>query len=494
MVLHTFFLRCAPSDFAAIYPAFGTGVIAASITKVLQAKGYPQPNVKPPKTFCGSGASPGAGGGCLACPVGSFKTLADNSSCLACPPLASTPQARSVVLSQCGCNGGYHSGLGQYNTEAYGVAVALKQDFNCHECSAGTYCEEFMAQRMCPLHAWSGNRSSARSDCACQAGYSGANGEVCSPCAAGTYRGVDGSVDSLTGPVVCSACPSGTNSSLASTGVGDCSCIAGHTAESDGMACAACETGKYKTSTGTGACSVCPLGTSSSARSGELTDCKCIAGYTAGSDGAECTACGAGTFKSSTGTGSCSACPAGTSSGNATGRDEATDCICGAGYTAGADGLECTACGAGTYKFQIGVGPCVACGVDSYSPSFGAVSPDTCLACPASSSSPSASASASACTCDPGTYGVAGELCLACPAGSYCPGGTRTVPHKLSVSRNQRRRFLIYLFFTGYHWIVVCSCLALRKRDLRQTTLIGTSIQREMIKPYCRPKTARMPS
>ena len=40
--------------------------------------------------------------------------------------------------------------------------------------------------------------------------------------------------------------------------------------------------------------------------------CTCIVGYTAQANGVACTACGAGTYKSATGTGSCSSCEAGT--------------------------------------------------------------------------------------------------------------------------------------------------------------------------------------
>ncbi|KAJ1479036.1 hypothetical protein T484DRAFT_1629125, partial [Baffinella frigidus] len=122
----------------------------------------------------------------------------------------------------------------------------------------------------------------------CVAGNSLGSDLWCVPCGAGTYRGGNGGEacegcpvgsTSNTGSTIlndcfcvpgyfgpqgtgaCSACPWGTNSSLASTGVGDCSCIAGHTAESDGVACAACEAGKYKSVTGAGACSSCPAGT-----------------------------------------------------------------------------------------------------------------------------------------------------------------------------------------------------------------------------------------
>ena len=79
-----------------------------------------------------------------------------------------------------------------------------------------------------------------------------------------------------------------------------------------------------------------------------VTDCTCVAGYTASSNGVACSACGAGTYKPAAGAGICTACPAHTSS--AAGSTAAGDCTCLAGYTAETDGVACSACGAGTYK------------------------------------------------------------------------------------------------------------------------------------------------
>jgi len=58
--------------------------------------------------------------------------------------------------------------------------------------------------------------------------------------------------------------------------------------------------------TGTGACSLCPNGTRSGGGSDNVTACICVEGYTAGSDGVECTACEAGTYKDWPGTGAVS--------------------------------------------------------------------------------------------------------------------------------------------------------------------------------------------
>ena len=57
-----------------------------------------------------------------------------------------------------------------------------------------------------------------------------------------------------------------------------------------------------------------------------MTDCSCVVGYTAGADGVQCTACVAGTYKEDTGAGACSPCPGGGSSPD--GSDALGDCTC----------------------------------------------------------------------------------------------------------------------------------------------------------------------
>ena len=89
---------------------------------------------------------------------------------------------------------------------------------------------------------------------------------------------------------------------------------------------------------GVGQCSACPPRTSSSGESNELLACKCVAGYTAGSDGVACDACEAGTFKSAVGSASREMCPANSESSSGS-----LLCYCSAGFT-GNDGGPCDAC------------------------------------------------------------------------------------------------------------------------------------------------------
>jgi len=189
----------------------------------------------------------------------------------------------------------------------------------------------------------------------------------------------------------CATCPSRTSSASGSDELTDCVCVAGYTAASDGVACSACEAGEYKATMGVGNCTVCPSHTSSAEGSDEVADCVCLAGYSGPSDGVPCSACEAGTYKAVPGAGECSACPAGTSSGEAS--DEKTDCICVEGYMEGLDGVQCTACHAGTFKSVAGTGECATC--------------------PANSES---AAGRALCYCSAGFRGEDGGACDACSA------------------------------------------------------------------------------
>ena len=165
------------------------------------------------------------------------------------------------------------------------------------------------------------------------------------------------------GPGDCQACPSQTSSASGSDGLTDCACLAGYTATSDGVACDACDSGDYKVATGAGECSTCPAGTSSASGSDGLTDCKCLAGYTPnalplGSEDISnvendwgCVECSANMFKRNLGNMACDACP-GEMQSNA-GSDAQSDCLCMMPLGESSDGV-CVDCAQGMYKDWIG--------------------------------------------------------------------------------------------------------------------------------------------
>ena len=268
---------------------------------------------------------------------------------------------------------------------------------------------------------------------------------VCTPCAAGTYGGVSPDEEHNT----CTECPAYTRSDAGSNSIDKCTCMTGYTGQ-DGAECTACNAGTYKSETGSAACSeceantysdsiaadssetctACPSNSNSDAGSATASDCICPAGY----GGAECTACAAGTHKSGAGYHDCTSCDTGTYS-DAAGQDDCTqcpdntlspeqstdisDCICEAGYTADANGQQCTACPAGTFKENTGTGECQNCDVDTWSSDTQAVSDETCSSCPNNAVSPGGSEQKTDCKCPAGYTGNDGTECLACSAGTY---------------------------------------------------------------------------
>jgi hypothetical protein len=82
-------------------------------------------------------------------------------------------------------------------------------------------------------------------------------------------------------------CPSHTSSAEGSDEVTDCVCVAGYTAASDGVACSPCEAGMFKRVVGTAACETCPVNSGSSSGSAL---CYCLTGFP-GIDGGPCDAC-----------------------------------------------------------------------------------------------------------------------------------------------------------------------------------------------------------
>jgi len=337
-VRHTFFLRCTRESLGPILDAFSTGGFQSLLNAVLQAKGYEASDVEQPKTFCGSGRTPGnttlSQDRCLLCAAGTYKMLADNSSCVACPEYATTAQNGSFLLAQCGCIAGYHSGQGlpfNFSTELticseqlegwgeggghYGESLKIKKKdcdvqpyhrkqysssesadtwaleldaaFNCSACSAGFYCPEFGTQFPCPLNAWSATGSSARESCVCLAGFTGPDGGSCAQCPRGTFKSTDGSGE-------CSACPAGATSPLGSTVLADCVCDSGYVGEGGVEGCSACPEGTYKKGNGTGDCTPCPAG--------RWQDKQAAISLAA------CLACPADTYNPASGAGSLDAC------------------------------------------------------------------------------------------------------------------------------------------------------------------------------------------
>ncbi|KAJ1474415.1 hypothetical protein T484DRAFT_3264942 [Baffinella frigidus] len=397
---------------------------------------------------------------CSICTAGTFKSAVGTGACETCP--ANSGSSSGSVLCQCwagftGADGGPCEACDAGQSKATAGAGS------CVSCLAGTFQSAVGAKacETCPVNSES---SSGSSLCQCSAGFTGADGGPCEACDAGEYK-------ATAGAGTCAVCPENSDSAAGSDELADCTCLVGYTAASDGEPCSACtagtfksgvgtaecetcianaesssgsalcqcsagfagadgepceacnagqykatagagtcatcEAGTYKAAVGVGSCAACPSNTTSSVGSNELTDCNCLPGYTAASDGVACSICTAGTFKSVVGTAECETCPANSqsSSGSAL-------CQCWAGYTVALDGVACEACEAGTFNIEVGSGSCSNCEAGTYKATVGS---GTCTACPENSDSAAGSAD---CTCNSGLpFGVEGSALCQCSAG-----------------------------------------------------------------------------
>ena len=160
-------------------------------------------------------------------------------------------------------------------------------------------------------------------------------------------------------------------------------CAAGKYKQATGIdACDDCEAGKYSTATAAvdqSTCQACPSYTYSGVGSGLLTNCTCNKGYT-GSDGVECAACNAGSFKDTNGSDACTLCSAGKYS--AAGASVCSDCI--AGYDSTglfAFNVSCRACAPGKYKPTNGSSTCIFCAAKFFQDKSAST---VCSICPSS--------------------------------------------------------------------------------------------------------------
>ena len=160
-----------------------------------------------------------------------------------------------------------------------------------------------------------------------------------------------------------------------------CQCNAGYTGPNLGASrgnCTTCATGTYKNTTGSTPCLACPLNRTSLVASQSIASCftSCPVGQT----GTPCVLCATGTYKETTGIQQCTACPTGYISPE--GSTSSAACVdCAAGFT-GPSGGPCAACVAGKYKDATGSAACIDCGIGTYSSTLAATAAAACVACP----------------------------------------------------------------------------------------------------------------
>jgi len=162
---------------------------------------------------------------CVACTMGTFKSVIGNGNCQACP-LFSTSSVGSIARSNCYCNANY-----------YGTGMT--------QCLG------------CPLQSTSTTNSMNIAECACNSGYYGdfaENGGAnsCKICSKGTYSKAG------TGNKICTPCPPfSTTQFTESKNAADCTCVGGYYGHSS--QCTQCPVGKFKQYEGySNQCEICP--------------------------------------------------------------------------------------------------------------------------------------------------------------------------------------------------------------------------------------------
>ena len=249
--------------------------------------------------LCNRGYSGPDGGPCTACEPGKFKTVSGSGACQACPA------------------GAYHQQPGQY--------------VGCSTCVAGKYANGTGNSfcRDCASGSFSNPNSQFRTDCKCNVGYTGPDGEPCDACAAGKYK-------TQTGSGTCTLCNAGQYSNQ----VG---------ASSSGT-CVNCPTGTYSNAVRAWPCSSCASDSNSPSASDDFSDCLCNVGYT-GPDGGPCTACVPGKYKTVTGAAACQDCVAGYYHQLPGASQDCSFCIPGK-YTNGTGSSTCQDCPANSYSYS----------------------------------------------------------------------------------------------------------------------------------------------
>lgn len=229
----------------------------------------------------------------------------------------------------------------------------------CVPCPAGSY-------------GTTAGSTSATCDGNCTMGYyciAGSTSPTQFICPAGTYGGRPG-LTNATCSGLCAAgywcaagsttptykeCPVGSNSSAGATVQTQCQCIPGYKGL-DGASCTACSEGQYKSVSGDSPCERCPSGRYGDDTGLTSSNCSglCAAGYW----------CDVASISATS-----TACPAHSTS--LAGADSSIDCLCEPGYSSDVNGGECFACGMSYFKPNNGTGRCIQCETGTYTADVG---------------------------------------------------------------------------------------------------------------------------
>ena len=227
--------------------------------------------------MCPHGMQPASGvsglaGGCVPCPLGTYKSSVGDTACVSCPieggfPLT-TLQRGAISHYSCTCSAGYFAEDFANDPSA------------CQPCGLGFYCYGGGSRQACSESLTTVNdTASSATECLCAPGFLDAGSGACEACPAGKSK-------SFAGNAQCSECAAGT---FASAGEATCSdCPAGRFATGGAGSCDPCPAGRYSlspASTSLDSCVLCPVGTwGNGAAASLMSACvPCVTGSTTAS-------------------------------------------------------------------------------------------------------------------------------------------------------------------------------------------------------------------
>ena len=138
-------------------------------------------NVAESNCLCDRGFTGPAGGPCVLCALGSFKTERGTEACSDCGSGAYWPEEASPTANHCLACKMHSSSVGTVGTECVCDRGFIRRNNSCQYCSPGSYCPDEGTEHACPLHSESSVGAWDISSCACVAGFHGGNGS-CSIC------------------------------------------------------------------------------------------------------------------------------------------------------------------------------------------------------------------------------------------------------------------------------------------------------------------------
>jgi hypothetical protein len=283
----------------------------------------------------------------------------------------------------------------------------------CYQCPAGRFepslgsssCNKIEAGMSCPAG------STSNSTCFnCPSGRYSLGGTPCLNCSGGLFSATQKSTS-------CSVCPIGT---FSSAGVSACTkCSAGFYGNSTGLStCFACDLGLFSAAQGASTCAQCRIGLFGDSSVAVRSRCSnCSAGFYSDSLGATtCVQCAAGKFSSVQAASTCMQCPTG-SFQNSLSVIPSRCFNCSAGFYSDMLGAStCSQCAAGKFSSATGVSVCITCPINSM-----AISAQTyCMACSPGTSTAKLKGASACLNCSVGLYSsLPGQDCVPCPIGSY---------------------------------------------------------------------------